>query len=61
MTTTTILFLALLGLSVWAWLPLPLSRKHHTRHHRNVLARVAERRTNVVFWMLRRKFVTKGD
>lgn len=59
--TTTILFLALLGLLVWAWLPLPLSRKHRTRHYRNVLARVEERRTHVVFWMLRRKFVTKGE
>jgi hypothetical protein len=51
-----------LGVVVWASLPRPaIHRDLQTRHWRNRLARIAERRTHVVFWMLRRKFVTKGD
>jgi hypothetical protein len=55
MTDFCVFCLLFVGLAMWAMLPIRLVRKHHTRHYRNVLARVAERRTHVlVYWWLHR-------
>ena len=49
----TAAFIALFGLAVW-W-SLPRTRRQKTRHYRNVLERVAERRTHMlVYWWLTR-------
>jgi hypothetical protein len=47
---TTLLIPILLGLILWACLPLPLSRKRQTRHERNVLMRAMWRRQEVLIW-----------